>query len=154
MSQLLPPLPTGEAIEGRGATPRRDRSRGCIVSVSERRLATILLAIPVVLQMGCATTGDATAKAALGQVEQSLLDASVLRIDYVVEASGAVEAMLHGDLVAQKPALASIVAHGFFAGSDVDLRLVSDGETVAGSNGANRFSEPLPPALISSIRMT
>ena len=111
-------------------------------------LAAIFLVLPIGLQLGCATTKtDPAAEAALAEIEQRLLDASVLRIDYVVEATGAVDALLHGDLVVQKPALAAIAAHGLFAGSDADLRLVSDGARVVGGNGANRFAQPLPEAL-------
>ncbi len=111
------------------------------------RIVAILLTFPIAAQTGCATAGDPTARAELLEVERRLLDAGVLRVDYVIEASGAIDAMLHGDLVAQKPSLAAVAAHGRFAGSDVDLRLISDGERIVGGNGAAAFAQPLPPAL-------
>ena len=116
-----------------------------------RRPAAILVLLTIALQLGCATTSDPAAEAVFVEIERRLLDAGVLRIDYVVEATGAVDALLHGDLVVQKPALAAIAAHGSFAGRDADLRLVSDGEHVVGGNGASRFSRPLPEALHEGV---
>ncbi len=90
----------------------------------------------VVLAAGCATApgapADNSAAQAFEHLEQNLLEAAVLRVNYTVQARGAVEAELSGDLVMQKPALAALSAEGSFAGGPVAPELVVDGARMRG----------------------
>ena len=76
-----------------------------------------------------------------------MLSAPVLRVDYAIEARGAVAANIAGDLVMQKPALAAIDASGVFAGSEVAPVLVSNGTRMRGGNAPNYFAQALPENL-------
>lgn len=100
---------------------------------------------------GCATApaggNDPAAAQAFDAIETALLDAPVLRVDYEIAARGALEATLAGDLVVQKPALAALRADGAFAGNEVALRLVADGERLRGGTGSRRFEVPAPAEL-------
>lgn len=99
----------------------------------------------LVLTVGCASApvNDKSARAAFQQIENHLLSAGVLRVDYQIEARGAVTAKLDGDLVMQKPALAAINASGRFAGADVAPVLVSDGKRMRGGVAPHYFDGEL-----------
>ena len=98
---------------------------------------------------GCANrpVNDKSAQAAFQAIEGRLLSASVLRVDYEVEARGAVAANITGDLVMQKPMLAAVNASGDFAGADVAPMLVSDGERMRGGVAPDYFEQEQPPDL-------
>ncbi|NNM21429.1 MAG: hypothetical protein HKO55_09185 [Gammaproteobacteria bacterium] len=89
---------------------------------------------------------DKKAQATLARIEQQLLDARVLRIDYEIEARGAVSADISGDLLMQQPALAALRATGDFATQPVQPMLVADGTTMRGGT-ASYFSQPAPAQL-------
>ena len=115
----------------------------------------VLLLVMAALGAGCATTpsdrDDPRARAAFETIEQTMLDATVLRADYAITSEGAFSAQLDGDLVAQKPGRAALSADGMFAGTDVALRLAADGERLRGSSGTQGFDEPAPPALLEGL---
>lgn len=108
------------------------------------------IVLPIVLlATGCAGTpaNDESAEAAFAALEAQLLDAAVLRVDYVVTAEGAIGASLSGDLVTQKPSLAALRAHGDFAGESKLMQLSADGVQMRGGSGAATFSSAVPAAL-------
>ena len=107
----------------------------------------------LVFAHGCANApvSDKTAQAAYEAMESHLLSAGVLRVNYEVEARGAVAAKLAGDLVMQKPALAAINASGVFAGAEVAPVFVSDGTGTRGGVGPEFFEHDIPTDLREGV---
>lgn len=77
----------------------------------------------------------------LADVEALLADpAASVHVPFEVEATGAVDAALTGDLFLGPEGAARLEASGTFAGRDVDVRMVSDGERLVWSGAP----EPVP----------
>ncbi|MDH3647476.1 MAG: hypothetical protein OER80_11955 [Gammaproteobacteria bacterium] len=110
------------------------------------------VALSQLLLVGCAgLVNDKEAEAAYRDIENRMLSASVLRVNYEIEASGAVTANLAGDLVTQKPEMAAISANGVFNHNVVQPRLVSDGVRMRGGIEADSFEEGLPVDLRAGL---
>lgn len=116
-------------------------------------MRSLALTLVVTLATGCATgsANDPRAEAVFASIENALLSARVLRVDYEISAEGAIGARLDGDLVAQHPHRAALRADGVFAGADMELRLAANGEQMRGSSGAAGFTAVQPPALIEAL---
>ncbi|MBT8132805.1 MAG: hypothetical protein KJO35_11085, partial [Gammaproteobacteria bacterium] len=98
-----------------------------------------------------APAGDKEAAQAMQRIEQALLSAKVLRIEYEIEATGVVEAKLSGDLLMQQPALAAIRASGDFNEAATDVRLVANGERMKGGSEQRSFDEKMPVDLRNGL---
>lgn len=105
------------------------------------------------LLSGCAgvPAGDDSARTAFAEIEAAVLATRVLRVNYEIEARGAIEASQTGDLVLQKPAMAAIDSAGVFAGAAVRPQLVSDGIRLRGGAEPKFFERPLPADLHSGL---
>ena len=110
------------------------------------RLFVASLAIGLVGGCASAPAGDKAAKEAFDSIEKRLLITNVLRVNFEVEARGAVVADLDGDLVTQQPELAAIRAQGSFAGKPVQPVLIGDGQRLRGGS-KDFFDQPAPPDL-------
>jgi len=83
------------------------------------------------------------AEPSLRDVEVLLSDPSrSVHVPFEVDASGAVEASLRGDLFLGPEGAARLEARGTFAGRDVDVMLVSDGEQLIWSGAPQAVPSP------------
>lgn len=88
---------------------------------------------------------------AFQSVEDRFMEASSSRVDFVVTATGAVEVDLTGHLVLGDSGRARLEGAGTFAGQEVDVLLVSDGERMRMTNEADTAETATPPALKEAL---
>lgn len=100
---------------------------------------------------GCGGESAPPARApSLDDLEALLADpASSVHIPFEVEAAGAVEVALTGDLFLGPEGAARLEARGIFAGSEVDVMAVSDGERLLWSGAPEPV--PTPPGLRDAL---
>lgn len=126
-----------------------------------RRAGAVVLAAGVLA--GCsapapeASEASATAdvgsdpEAAFREVEDRLLAARTVRLDFEITAEGAVVVALEGRLEMDAGDDVLLTAAGTFAGQPVDVRLETDGETYAFGNPPEGAGAPVPPELSRAI---
>ncbi|MGD2124311.1 MAG: hypothetical protein PVJ76_21455 [Gemmatimonadota bacterium] len=89
--------------------------------------------------------------AAFSALEERLLSAQAVEVDYEVAAEGAVEVDLQGGLRIEAGGLVEITARGRFAGQEVDLLLRSEGGQYEYGNGPDRRAGPTPRYLNEAV---
>ena len=90
-------------------------------------------------------------QSALQAIEDRLLAPSADLVEFVVFATGAVEADLKGRLLLGGDGQDRLEASGSFAGSEVELLLVSNGTQVKLTNGTDSIVAESPPALREAL---
>jgi hypothetical protein len=88
---------------------------------------------------------------ALISVEDQLMDATASRVDFLVSASGSLEADLTGSLLLGEGGQARLAGEGTLRGQEVDLLLVSDGTRMHLSNGIDTIEAATPAALREAL---
>jgi len=125
-----------------------------------RRAGAVLLAAGVLT--GCsapAPEGSEASSADVGSdpaaaflaVEDRLLAARTVRLDFEITAEGAVVVALEGRLEMDAGDDVLLTAAGTFAGQPVDVRLETDGEAYAFGNPPEGAGAPVPPELPRAI---
>lgn len=123
-----------------------------------RRTVTLLLALGV--SVACAETdgeGRAASRVASGaeatfhDLEDRLLEARRVHLDFEITAEGAVEVALEGRLEIDSEDEVRLSAAGTFAGEAVDLLLETEGEKYVFGNAPDRVEAPVPPQLVRAL---
>ncbi len=116
----------------------------------------ILAILP--LTFGCGSGSDSsreqrarTPEAAFSGLEDRLVSARAVELDFHVTAEGAVEANLRGGLRILEGGVTEVSARGRFAGQEVDLLLRSDGDRYEYGNGPQRASDETPRHLNEAL---
>ena len=97
-----------------------------------------------------APTTEQDPGAAFRSLEERLLAARSVEVQYRVEAEGAVTVTLEGALRVG-PETVELTGTGQFAGADVDLSLTATGEDYTYGNGPESTTAPLPPELREAL---
>ncbi len=120
-------------------------------------LRGVILGAAVLMTAAPAAADDA-AEAALSALEQTLLDAARINVNFDIRAVGAVQASLSGSALIGPGNAARIVADGQFEGTASAIMLAADAKSMHGGNGDLQFESDAAPALreglvIGLIRM-
>lgn len=126
---------------------RRRRVETCLLAAG---LTGLLVAAGVGSGLRASTRQEDPAEL-FGALEASLRDASLVEIRCVVTSTGAVISSLEGTLRIEPGNVVTLRFAGSFAGTEVDLRLASDGERVTGEAGGVTFDQAAPPALVEAL---
>ncbi len=117
----------------------------------------VLLAL-VALLLACGEAPDSgpqaralDPRATFSALEERLVAAASVEIDYDITAEGAVEAELQGGLRIQAGGLTEVTATGRFEGQEVALLLRSDGDRYEYGNGPERGSGATPQHLNEAL---
>ncbi len=95
---------------------------------------------------------DAWAEQTFGDLEERLLEASAVEVQFRIESKGAVESAVEGTLTWTGAEALSLVAKGTFAGEPIDLALQADASSFSTSVGGSvRESGPRPAALVEAV---
>lgn len=112
----------------------------------------------VLLLVGCGEAPDSNQalqiedpQGLFAALEDRLIAAGDVEIDYDVTAEGAVEVDLRGNLRILDGKVTEVAARGRFAGKEVDLLLRSDGGHYEFGNGPDRTSSPTPAYLNEAL---
>lgn len=98
--------------------------------------------------------GSAPARAAdeaFGSAESRLMEAREVQVDFVVTATGFLEAHLTGRMVLGEGGRARLEAQGTWGGEDASLLLVSNGDRMRLSNGTDTTETATPPELKEAL---
>lgn len=104
-------------------------------------------------QPASSATQDARDPASVMEdLERRLLSADTLRLEFVIESTGAIASRFEGTLEWRGDESLALVATGEFAGQPQELELRADATTLSTFVGGQpRWSGPRPPALVEAI---
>lgn len=134
---------------GRPGAPARRRSR-------PRRGGWLLVALSLALPAAGgaqAGAGGNDPGARFAALEQRMLQADAVSLDFRVTAEGAAVIAIEGTLRRAADGALTIQARGEFGGRPVDLLLRTDGDTYTFGNGPEPATAPVPPALWEAVAL-